>query len=149
MTKRTTIILLSGLLVVIVFVIFSAFYKKNDVTSKWNEVVLYQESSNELTNYTLSFVGGLLTIKDEVIGGMDVEMSEAEVYEKAEEFKTKKEKLALKVGEYSDYRIKQNKELYKITVPGEKGFTYTLEKVAPRKFMGEDGIGYTTSSFTD
>lgn len=149
MTKRTNIILLSGLIVVIVFVIFGTFYKMNDVTTKWNEVVLYQESSNDLTHYIISFVDGSLTIEDEVIGGMDTEMSEAEFYEKAEEIQTKKEELTLKTGEYSDYRIKKNKELYEITVPGEKGFTYSLERTAPRKFIGEDGIEYMTSAYID
>lgn len=76
-------------------------------------------------------------------------MSKSEVEEKSKEFAKKKEKLTLKAGGFSGYSVKKNKDMYEITIPGKEGFTYTLEKFAPRKFSGEDGIGYTTSSYTD
>ncbi|WP_432351975.1 hypothetical protein [Sporosarcina sp. A2] len=149
MSKRVWILVVSGILLSSIFLIFG-INKMNDVTNSWYGVALHQESNNGLTYYVLSFRGDSLVINDESLGGyLDFEMSEAEVYAKAEELQAKKEKLTLKSGEFSGYRVKKNKEFYEITVPGKEGFTYTFEKIAPRKFMGEDGIRFKTSSFID
>ena len=52
-------------------------------------------------------------------------------------------------GEYEKYSVLKNKDAYTIKIAGKKGFTYTLNKVAPRKYIGEDGVKYSTSSYLD
>ncbi len=56
----------------------------------------------------------------------------------------------LVVGEFTEYRVvKKNNDMYTIEVTGKQRFTYTLKKVAPRKFVGEEGIEYSTGTYVD
>ncbi len=122
-----------------------------DVTASWNHVILDQESSNDLSGFYLYFDGQSLIIQDDTagIGPSVFDMSEEEVEDAVKEYTAKRESLTLRAGEFPKYRVKKNKDFYEITVPGKEGFTYTLEKIAPRKFMGEDGIQYSTSTYID
>ena len=55
----------------------------------------------------------------------------------------------LEAGEFTKYSIKKNNDMYTIEVTGKQGFTYTLKKVAPRKFVGEEGIEYSTGTYVE
>lgn len=52
-------------------------------------------------------------------------------------------------GEYKKYSVLKNKDTYTIKVKGNPKFSYTLNKVAPRKYIGEDGIEYSTSLYLE
>ena len=52
-------------------------------------------------------------------------------------------------GKYKPYSVLKNDDTYTIKVKGKGGFTYTLNKVAPRKFIGEDGLEYSTSLYLE
>ncbi|MGG0642579.1 hypothetical protein ABE021_01370 [Sporosarcina gallistercoris] len=126
------------------------FFAK-DVTKSWNHVVMKQESSNDLTSYYLYFDEDTLHIQNVDIGSslMGSGMSESEIQEAAADHQTKLAKMTLQEGEYPNYTVKKKKNLYEITVSGNHGFTYTLEKTAPRKYTGEDGIRYSTGQYIE
>ena len=48
-------------------------------------------------------------------------------------------------GEYTNYTVTQKGDTYTIKAEGKDGFTYTLEQVGPRRYVGEDGIEYSTT----
>lgn len=127
------------------------FFAK-DVTKSWNHVVLQQESSNDLTSYYLQFDGDTLRVfqnMDIGLSFMGSNMSEAEIREATADHQAKLAKMTLQAGEYQNYTVKKKKNLYEITISGKNGFAYTLEKIAPRKYMGEDGIRYSTGQYID
>lgn len=126
------------------------FFAK-DVTESWNHVAMNQESSNDLTSYYLYFDEDTLHIQNMDIGSslMGSGMSESEIQEAAAAHQAKLAKMTLQEGDYQNYTVKKKKTFYEITVSGNNGFTYTLEKIAPRKYMGEDGIRYSTDQYIE
>lgn len=127
------------------------FFAK-DVTKSWNHVAIKQESPNDLTSYYLYFDGDTLHVFQNMdIGSsfMGSGMSESEIREAAADHQAKLAKMTLQEGEYQNYTVKKKKNFYEITVSGNNGFTYTLEKTAPRKYTGEDGIRYSTGQYIE
>ena len=118
---------------------------KIDVTSDWDEFHLQQTSTNSNTQFTILFRNGTLFIVD------ITPYSTSDAHFTEERFKKYITITDTKLipGEYKEYRVMKNEDAYTIEVTGETEFTYTLNKVAPRKYIGEDGIEYSTSSYLD
>ena len=55
----------------------------------------------------------------------------------------------LEAGEFTEYSINKKNDTYTINVTSEQGFTYTLKKVAPRKFVSEEGIEFSTRTYVE
>ena len=118
-----------------------------DVTSSWNDVLLSQTSRTSPTYYEIIFAENLLVIEDRFtsIGfGYDPNLSEEEALKRY-----KINEKPLEPGRFTKYSIKKKNDTYTIKVDGKQGFTYTLKKVAPRKFVGEEGIEYSTSTYLE
>ena len=52
-------------------------------------------------------------------------------------------------GEYTNYTVTQKGDTYTIKTDGKAGFTYTMEQAGPRRYVGEDGIEYSTRTRLD
>ena len=145
MTKKTWGILLSGitLLLVISFIFLQS--NKNNVTSDWDGFYVQQTSTNSNTQFTIYFHDGTLSIIDLFPNSTFGDNLTEEEFKKYITITEPK----LIPGEYKQYSVIKNKDAYTIKVTGETEFTYTLNKVAPRKFIGEDGIEYSTSLYLD
>ena len=144
MTKKSLVMLLSGIALLLVF-IFIIWQSNKDITSDWDEVFLQQTSYNSATQYSLYFFEGTLSIDDTFTGA-------ALGYDFTEEDFKKHFTITdtiLIPGKYEKYSVSKNKDAYTIKIAGDKGFTYTLNKVAPRKYIGEDGVEYSTSAYLD
>ena len=118
-----------------------------DVTSSWNNVLLFQTSRTSLTYYEIIFAENLLVIEDRFTGigiGYDPNESEEEALKR---YKIKE--TLLEPGRSTKYSVKKKDDTYTIQVKGKHGFTYTLKKVAPRKFIGEEGIEYSTNAYLE
>ncbi|MCG7344534.1 hypothetical protein MHZ92_10335 [Sporosarcina sp. ACRSL] len=145
MSKKTLLMLLGGIILILILVFIFLQSNKNNVTSDWDEFYVQQTSTNSNTQYTIIFNRGTLLIEDlfthSTFGN---NFSEEDLKKYITITDTK-----LIPGEYKKYSVLKNKDAYTIKVTGETEFTYTLNKVAPRKFIGEDGIEYSTSLFSD
>ena len=96
-------------------------------------------------NYSLYFHDGTLLIEDLFTGStLGADFTEEDFKKHIPITDTK-----LIPGEYKEYSVSKNEDAYTIEVAGETGFTYTLNRVAPRKYIGEDGIEYSTSLYLD
>lgn len=123
-----------------------------DVTDSWENTIMEQTSRNEVVRYYIVFQENNLHIENTNIGETfmgNVNITQAEVEKMAEDHQAKLAKMTMQPGDYPDYTVKKKKGMYTITVPGENGFSYTLEKTAPRLFTGEDGITYSVNNYTD
>lgn len=131
--------------------LFSSGSIAEDVTDSWENIIMTQHGPSDVTTYYIVFDGETLHIKNDYIGDsfMGTEQSESEIRAAAEVYEAKMAKKILQVGEYENYNIKKVKDQYTITIPGENGFSYTLEKTAPRQFTGEDGIRYSVNNYID
>lgn len=117
-----------------------------DVTDSWKEIELRQSIHNTYTNYILSFKATSLRIQEDYFHGYNPNLSK----EKIEEQKKKRANyLSLPTGEFTNYSVEKKKDAYIIKVSGEEGFTYTLKKVAPRKFVGQDGIEFSSNIYVE
>lgn len=123
-----------------------------NVTDAWNDIrfeqTSYQTGQNDLTNYWLVFENNSLTIIDNSKTAIDSDPDfksdvDLDLYNEG------KKALFLKSGKYEPYTVFKENDLYTIEVSGRDGFTFTLEKVAPRKFIGPDGIQFMTQSYLD
>lgn len=116
-----------------------------DVTSDWDGFYVQQTSANSNTKFTIYFHDGTLLIEDlfprSTFGD---NLSEEDI----KKFITITDPKPIP-GEYKEYSVTKNEDAYTIEVKGETEFTYTLNKVAPRKYIGEDGIEYSTSLYLD
>lgn len=128
----------------------SGFFAK-DVTASWEGTIMKQQDSFEVTNYYIAFDGKTMYIQNNFMGDsfMGTEQSESEIRAASENYQAKLAKMKLQEGDYKNYTVKKKKDLYTITVPGENNFSYTLEKTAPRQYVGEDGIRYSVNNYID
>ncbi|WP_210470544.1 hypothetical protein [Sporosarcina sp. 6E9] len=118
-----------------------------DVTASWDETLLKQTSTTSPTNFEILFSKGSLIVYDRFQSfGFEYnpDLGEEEALTKY-----KINESSLKAGEFTNYRVKKNDNMYTIEVTGKQGFTYTLKKVAPRKYVGEEGIEYSTGTYVD
>lgn len=122
-----------------------------DVTDSWENIIMTQQGPSDVSSYYIVFDGKTLHIKNDYIGEsfMGTNKSESEIRAAAEDYQAKMAKKTLQVGEYQNYSIKKVKDRYTITIPGEKGFSYSVEKTAPRQYIGEDGIRYSVNNYID
>lgn len=117
----------------------------SDVTASWDRVLLRQTSTTSPTNFEIMFSKDSLVIMDRFQSfEYNPDLSEEEALKK---YKIKESSLV--AGEFTEYIVTKNNDLYTIKVSGKQGFTYTLKKVAPRKFVGEDGIEYSTGTYVE
>ena len=79
--------------------------------------------------------------------GYDPDLSEENKVKALKKYKIKE--VPLVAGEFTKYSIKKKNDTYTIKVTGKQGFTYTLKKVAPRKFVSEEGIEYSTRTYVE
>lgn len=115
-----------------------------DVTASWDETLLWQTSTTSPTNFEVLFSKDSLVVYDRFQSfEYNPDLSE----EPFEKYKIKES--PLEAGEFTKYRVKKNDDMYTIEVTGRQGFTYTLKKVAPRKFVGEEGIEYSTGTYVE
>ena len=118
-----------------------------NVTASWEGIWLEQTSQTSPTRYVFEFQKDSFTIEDRFSGigrGYNPEMDK----EKAlRGYKIKEPTLV--PGEYSNYTVKQKGDTYTIKADGKEDFTYTLEQFGPRRFVGEDGIEYSTPTYLD
>jgi hypothetical protein len=121
-----------------------------DVTASWDRALLRQTSTTSPTKFEIIFSKDSLVISDRFqdVGAAytpDLDQSYEEAFAK---YMIKESPLV--VGEFTEYRVvKKNNDMYTIEVTGKQRFTYTLKKVAPRKFVGEEGIEYSTGTYVD
>ncbi|WP_172372433.1 hypothetical protein [Sporosarcina jiandibaonis] len=121
-----------------------------DVTASWDRALLSQTSTTSPTKFEIIFSKDSLVIYDRFqdVGAAytpDLDQSFEEAFAK---YKIKESPLV--VGEFTEYRVvKKNNDMYTIEVTGKQRFTYTLKKVAPRKFVGEEGIEYSTGTYVE
>lgn len=122
-----------------------------DVTDSWEGILMTQQDSFEVTNYSIAFDGKTMHIQNNYMGEsfMGTDRSEAEIRAASEKYQAKLAKMTLQEGDYENYTVKKKKDLYIITVSGESDFSYTLEKTAPRQYVGEDGIRYNVNNYID
>ena len=118
-----------------------------DVTASWEGVFLTQTSQTSPTNYIIYFNKDSLVIEDDYSQGYDPDFSDENIAKKLKGYKIKEEPLI--AGEYTGYSIKKKNDMYTIKVTGKQGFSFTLEKVAPRRFVGEEGIEYSTPIYVE
>lgn len=120
-----------------------------DVTASWEGVFLTQTSQTSPTNYIIYFNEHSLIIEDDYTKGQeyDPDLSEENKEKKLARYKIKE--VPLVAGEYTNYSIKKQNDIYTIKVIGKQGFTLTLEKVAPRRFVSEEGIEYSTPIYVE
>lgn len=135
------------------FVLFNSEYSigtgkgelVTDVTASWDGVLLEQSSRTSRTNYAIMFIDNSLVINDRFFDYVyNPDMSEKDVFEK---YKIKE--VPLVAGKYTNYSIKKNNDTYIIKVTGKREFTYTLKKIAPRKFISKEGIEYSTRTYLE
>ncbi|WP_252504672.1 signal peptidase I [Sporosarcina sp. Marseille-Q4943] len=139
--------------ILLLSIISGAFYltndnvlqSNNDVTSDWDGFYVQQTSTNSNTQFTIYFHNGTLIIEDITPYSTSGENFNAEKFKKHITITDTK----LIPGKYKEYSVTKNEDAYTIEVKGETEFTYTLNKVAPRKYIGEDGIEYSTSLYLD
>lgn len=119
-----------------------------DVTDSWRGMELKQSINSTYTNYIISFKATSLRIQEEYesFAGYNPNLSKEKISEKK---KKRLKHLNLPTGEFTNYSVEQKKDTYIITVSGEEGFTYTLKKVAPRKFIGQDGIEFSANIYVE
>jgi hypothetical protein len=116
-----------------------------DVTASWDGALLRQTSTTSPTNYEIIFSKDALVVMDRFQSfEYNPDQSEEEAFAK---YKIKES--SLEAGKFTEYSVKKNDEMYTIEVTGRQGFTYTLKKVAPRKFVGEEGIEYSTGTYVE
>lgn len=116
-----------------------------DVTSSWDGILLTQTSQTSPTYYEIIFSKNSLVIEDRFqSSGYDPDLSEEKALKR---YRIKE--VPLVAGESTKYSIKKKNDMYTIIVPGKQGFTYILKKVAPRKFVGEEGIEYSTRTYVE
>ncbi|WOV83098.1 hypothetical protein PGH26_09150 [Sporosarcina jeotgali] len=122
-----------------------------DVTDSWEGTLMTQQDSFEVTNYSIAFDGKTMHIQNNYMGEslMGTDQSELEIRVASEDYQAKLAKMTLQEGDYENYTVKKKKDFYTITVTGENNFTYTLEKTAPRQYVGEDGIRYSVNTYID
>ena len=144
MSKKTVVILLGGILLTLILV-FTFLQKNNNVTAEWEGFYLEQTSNNSFTQYAIDSIDGTLEIKNSFIPSPRIDGSTKEDFNKHITITETK----LIPGEYKKYSVLKNKDTYTIKVKGNPKFSYTLNKVAPRKFIGEDGIEYSTSLYLE
>lgn len=119
-----------------------------DVTDSWEGVRITQTSKTSLTNYEFIFNKESLVIEDRFQSlEYDPDLSDANKEKNLKRYKITEPPLV--AGEYTNYRIEKNDDMYTIKVAGKEGFTYTLQKVGPRKFIGEEGIEYSTGAYLE
>lgn len=124
------------------------FTRGEDVTASWKGFYITQTSRTSLTNYEIIFNEQSLVIEDRYQSlEYDPDLSDANKEKKLKKYKITETPLV--AGEYAKYRIEKKDDLYTIKVTGKGGFTYTLQKVAPRKFVGEEGIEYSTGAYLE
>ncbi|WP_339176261.1 hypothetical protein MKY51_07500 [Solibacillus sp. FSL R5-0691] len=144
MSKKTVVILLGGILFTIILV-FTFLQKNNNVTAEWKGFYLEQTSKTSFTQYAIESIDGTLEIKNSFIPSPRIGGSTKEDFNKDITITETK----LIPGEYKKYSVFKNKDTYTIKVKGNPKFSYNLNKVAPRKFIGEDGIEYSTSLYLE
>lgn len=144
MSKKTVVILLGGILLTLILV-FTFLQKNNNVTAEWEGFYLEQTSNNSFTQYAIDSIDGTLEIKNSVMPSPRIDGSTKEDFNKHITITETK----LIPGKYKKYSVLKNKDTYTIKVKGNPKFSYTLNKVAPRKFIGEDGIEYSTSLYLE
>lgn len=129
----------------------SSRFFSTDVTDSWEGVIMKQQDSFEITNYAIYFDGTTMGIQNNFMGEsfLGNEQSETEIRNASDDYQAKLEKMKLQEGEYKNYTIRKAKDHYIISVPGENGFTYTLDKIAPRQYVGEDGIRYSVNNYIE
>ncbi|MCG3086879.1 signal peptidase I [Sporosarcina cyprini] len=129
-----------------VYINFSSSSAKlgGDVTSSWNGVYLEQTSRTSPTNYVIGFSKDSFTIKDQSIIPF-IQMSKANKEEALKGYKIKEPTLV--PGEYTNYTVTKSGDTYTISASGS--FKYTLQKFGPRRYVGEDGIEYSTPTYMD
>ncbi|QTD39713.1 signal peptidase I [Sporosarcina sp. Te-1] len=115
-----------------------------DVTSSWEGILLKQTSHTSPTKYVILFTKNSFTIEDQSIIPF-IQQSKANKEEAIRGYKIKDPTLV--PGEYTNYTVKKSGDTYTITA--SDSFTYTLEKFGPRRYVGEDGIEYSTRSYLD
>ena len=144
MSKKTVVILLGGILLTLILV-FTFLQKNNNVTAEWEGFYLEQTSKTSFTQYAIESIDGTLEIKNSFIPSPRIDGSTKEDFNKHITITETK----LIPGEYQKYSVLKNKDTYTIKVKGIPKCSYTLNKVAPRKFIGEDGIEYSTSLYLE
>ncbi|MER1956797.1 MAG: hypothetical protein ABS942_05415 [Solibacillus sp.] len=144
MSKKTVVILLGGILLTLILV-FTFLQKNNNVTAEWEGFYLEQTSNNSFTQYAIDSIDGTLEIKNSFMPSPRIDGSTKEDFNKHITITETK----LIPGKYKKYSVLKNKDTYTIKVKGNPKFSYTLNKVAPRKFIGEDGIEYSTSLYLE
>lgn len=144
MSKKTLVILLGGIIFILILV-FTFLQKNNNVTSEWEGFYLEQTSKTSATQYAIYSIDGTLIIKNSFMASPRIIGSTKEDFNKHITI-TETELIP---GEYKKYSVLKNKDTYTIKVKGNPKFSYTLNKVAPRKYIGEDGIEYSTSLYLE
>lgn len=144
-TVVTFILLLSFISGAFFLINDNVLQSNKDVTSDWDGFYVQQTSTNSNTQFTIYFHNGTLFIED------ITPYSTSDDYFTEEKFKEYITITDTKLipGVYKEYSVTKNEDAYTIAVNGETEFTYTLNKVAPRKYIGEDGIEYSTSLYLD
>ncbi|REB11640.1 hypothetical protein DVB69_00415 [Sporosarcina sp. BI001-red] len=122
----------------------------NDVTESWRDVYLLQTSFTSPSNFSIEFTDHLLIIQDVFIDNQSAFMVEKDDDE-SEKYKNPYSipEPSLPTGKFDDFKVERNGDYYTFRVSGEKGFTYQLTKIAPRKYRGEDGIEFNTPFYID
>lgn len=144
MSKKTLVILLGGIILILILV-FTFLQKNNNVTSEWEGFYLEQTSKTSATQYAIYSIDGTLVIKNSFMHPPRIIGSTKEDFNK--HFTITETELI--PGEYKKYSVLKNKDTYTIKVKGNPKFSYTLNKVAPRKYRGEDGIEYSTGFYLE
>ena len=122
-----------------------------DVTGSWRNVYLLQTSFTSPSNYSIEVTDHLLIIQDVFVDmgnslmGKEKEDEEPEKYQNVYAIPEP----VLPAGEFEDFKIEREGDLYTLRVKGDKGFTYQLTKIAPRKYIGEDGVEFNTPFYID
>lgn len=117
-----------------------------DVTSAWNGVILTQSSQTSPTNYIITFYDEQIIIQDDY-GSFIGFNPDGQIKDPYKGFAIKD--TALDAGKYENYTVLQEDDQYTITVTGKETFTYTLTKTAPRKFVGSDGVEYSSRNYIE
>lgn len=117
-----------------------------DVTPAWNGVILTQASQTSPTSYIITFNDEQITIQDDYASfiGFNPDGGIEDPYKGFAITDT-----VLDAGKYENYTVLQEDDQYTISITGKEAFSYTLTKIAPRKFVGSDGVEYSSRNYIE